>query len=388
MFKKITYVFVILFAVITFLPSVIFAANGSTPKNVTLAKDQTVNKDYFAAGNNVTLSGTVNGDAYLAGGNITVDGVVNGDLIVAGGFIDIKGKISSNVRAAGGQIIISGQIGRNVSLAAGSISLDNTAKISGSLTAAANTITVNFPVGKDANLAGETISINSALGGNVNVAASQLILSPDAKIPGNLTYWSQNKVEESSGATVSGIITQNVVSTPNVEVEKAKFTGFFKQLSLTLKIISFVSTLIVGLLLIRFFPVSTKKIVNTISVNVWKSMGLGFLTLAAAPLIIFGLMLTVVGIPLAVALIFAILFMGYVAKIFVAMVIGEKLLNLFKRKAEMGWTFAVGLLLYTFLRLIPIIGPIMALVTAFVGIGAVIAEKRNFYLDLRKKDLL
>src|SRR3989344_6092573 len=123
------------FAILAFLllltPSVIAAqgfGNEPEPKKITvLAPDEVVNKDYFAAGEIVEISGTVNGDVYAAGGQVYVDGVVNGDLLVAGGTVTISGEVTQNVRAAGGQITVTGNIGRNTTIAGGNIELTNTA---------------------------------------------------------------------------------------------------------------------------------------------------------------------------------------------------------------------------------------------------------------------
>src|SRR3989304_8346367 len=82
------------------------AKGNPEPVSMVLARNEVVNKDYFAAGDTVTISGIVNGDAYLAGGSVLIDGTINGDLLVAGGTIQIQGPVKNDVRAAGGMITL------------------------------------------------------------------------------------------------------------------------------------------------------------------------------------------------------------------------------------------------------------------------------------------
>ncbi len=71
-----------------------FESNSSRMgSNVVVGSDEVVDRNFFASGQNVTISGTINGDLYATGGTIIIDGVVNGDVLVAGGVVRITGKV-------------------------------------------------------------------------------------------------------------------------------------------------------------------------------------------------------------------------------------------------------------------------------------------------------
>jgi hypothetical protein len=73
-------------------------ARGLGPAGVSAG--QVVDRDYFAAGPLVEMSGTINGDLYAAGGQVLVDGQVNGDVLVAGGRVLLSGAVVQSIRVA------------------------------------------------------------------------------------------------------------------------------------------------------------------------------------------------------------------------------------------------------------------------------------------------
>ena len=77
---------------------------GSSPRADKRFGQPVIDRDYFAAGPLVEISGTVNGDLYAAGGQVFIDGRVNGDILVAGSRVMILGQVAQNVRMAGGQV--------------------------------------------------------------------------------------------------------------------------------------------------------------------------------------------------------------------------------------------------------------------------------------------
>ena len=80
--KKLLLIVLGFFLLFSFVALPVFAQEKE--KMVILSKGETIDRDYFAAGDETQISGTINGDAYVAGGTVIVDGTVNGDLMAAG----------------------------------------------------------------------------------------------------------------------------------------------------------------------------------------------------------------------------------------------------------------------------------------------------------------
>jgi|Napbiome12C3dose_1001474.scaffolds.fasta_scaffold00049_1 cytoskeletal protein CcmA (bactofilin family) len=367
------------------LPLTAIAQDPENKKDVVLAKDEVINKDYFATGNSIFLDGTVNGDAYVAGGNVVVNGTINGDLLAAGGNLDIRGNITGNIRAAGGNINISGTIDRNATLAGGSINITPTADIKGSLVSAGGNVTVSAPIGKEINLGGGQVVLGNRIGGDVNAAVGNLSLAPTATISGNLTYLSENPASVSPGATVSGKITQNVPQTK--QPEEAAKRGIGALLSFFL-IGDFLLATIIGFLLLKFLPVFFSTTAQLITQKPWLSLGIGFLTAIISPFVFLLLLITIIGIPIAMLLAFALVVLSYLAKIFVAFVIGQLILGRFSKQPHTAWALILGLVIYSLVKAIPIFGWLISVIAILTGLGALLIAKKNYYRNLRTKEII
>jgi len=353
---------------------------------VTVPAGEVVNKDYFAAGGIVEISGTVNGDVYAFGGQVLVDGKVNGDLIAAGGVVRISGDISQDARVGGGQVTISGSIGRNLTVGGGNIELAEKAVVRGSVIAGGGNISLASPIGGNAKVGGGNLTVSNKIAGDLEASISSLRLTSKSQIGGNLTYFSDQKASIDKEAKVAGSITQKKpaeVARPS----PAKILGIFTGISLFLKIISFVSTLILGLLLLKFFPKYSRDVVYTLRKRPWVSLGIGFAALILIPIIFVILLVTVVGIPLAFILLALYLISLYVARIFVIFWSGVILFERTGRRVHEVWAFILGLVIYSLLTLIPIIGGIITLFVVLFGLGAAILTKRDLYLLARKRDI-
>ncbi|MCR4305864.1 MAG: hypothetical protein NUV73_02160 [Candidatus Daviesbacteria bacterium] len=367
------------------VPFTTIAQNPENRKDIVLTKDEVINKDYFATGNSVFLEGTVNGDAYVAGGNVVVNGTINGDLLVAGGSLDIRGNITGNIRAAGGNININGTIGRNATLVGGSINLAPTADIQGSLVSAGGNVAVSAPVGKEINLGGGQVVLSNRVGGDVNAAVGNLSLAPTATVSGNLTYLSENTASVSPGATVSGKITQNIPQTKQPQEAARRGVGALLGFFL---IGDFILATIIGFLLLRFLPVFFSTTAQLITQKPWLSLGTGFLAAIISPFAFLLLMITILGIPIAILLAFTLVVLSYLAKIFVAFVIGQLILRRFSKQSHTAWALILGLVIYSVIKAIPVFGWLISVIAVLTGLGAILIAKKNYYQELRTKKVI
>lgn len=352
---------------------------------VTLPKNETVNKDYFAAGNEVVISGTVNGDAYVAGGTVIVDGVINGDLLVAGGQVTVRGKVAHNIRAVGGTVNIASDTGGNVSIAGGNITTEDSAKIAGSLAVAGGNLQFFAPTGKGATIAGGQATLASTVNGEVQAVISNLTLTPNAKVNGNLNYISSQKVRILPGATVSGKITQQVPPQPK---PAAKVFGVIGAVSLGFILVDLIASFIIGALLIRFMPIFTKNSTDTAINRFGWSLLIGFLAFIIAPIGGVILLATVIGMPLALLLFIIFIILIYIGKIIVSLSIGAKVMFYVNPKLNLYIVLLIGLVIYAIITNIPTIGGIITALALFTGVGALLIQERDFYVDLRGKKII
>ncbi|MCI0453719.1 MAG: polymer-forming cytoskeletal protein [Candidatus Dadabacteria bacterium] len=359
-------------------------ANLQTGELVTVPSGEVINKDYFAFGEKVEISGTINGDLYAAGGQILIDGTINGDLLAAGGKISISGKISQDARIIGGQIIIDGEIGRNLTASAGNIELTDSAKVSGTVVAGGGSILLAAPIGKDVMIAARNLTVSDKISGNLKACVGSLRLTSKAEISGDLTYWSDEKASIDENAKILGSVTQKTPPKPSPEKMFGIFAGFY----LFVTFISFISTLIIGLLLIYLYPKYNRDTVSTLRKRPLASLGIGFVTLVVAPIALILIFSTIVGIPLALILLASYLITVYLARIYVIFWGGLYIFERLGKTVHEGWAFFVGLIVYFIITLIPIIGGIIAFLVLLSGLGALVLTKKELYQTLRKQNII
>ncbi len=367
-----------------FLPTVTLAQDLEKPKNFEVKKGEVIDRDYMAAGESVTISGVVNGDVYVAGANVMIDGTINGDLLTGGGVITLLGEVTDDVRMAGGNILINGTVGKNVTLAGGTATITSEAEIRGSLLAFAGNLELRAPVGKDANLYAGRAVVGSQIGGDLRGEFDELMLTSEAGILGDLEYKSPEEAEITEGAIILGETNYESLRRERAPQLKMNFLAepaVPRGASLWLSFSSFILSFLLGLGFLYVFPKRGEAIVKILISRPWQSLGAGFLTLILIPVGMVLLMITIIGIPLALMLVPLFIFLLYFSKIFVAICTGQWIFNRWEIKKNLNWALLMGLIIYYLLRQLPIISPIAVFAFTTLGLGAFLLDQKA----LRKK---
>lgn len=382
----------VLLSVTFFVPAAY--AKGDQPVNVQLAKNEIVQKDYFAAGDTVTLSGVVNGDAYIAGGNVLVEGTVNGDLLVVGGMVTISGTVKNDVRAASGTFRLSGKVGGNMTLAGGNANVDPQAAIGGSLLAGTGNLELFGPVGKGLTAGVGNLIVNSSIGGDVLAGVGQLTMQPRTKIAGDVTYWSEEPAVIQDNATLSGELVYNEMpktEAPQVNIAKGgmkALSAAFAGMAVAMALVGVIALFVLGLIIMALLPSFTDRTVRGMQKNPWGSFGLGIVTIIVLPTLAVVAMMTVIGIPIGMFLFMALSLLCVVGHIYAALFIGHGVFTAFKADVHHAWHLLVGLLVLGVFTLIPVLGWLARGIFVLIGTGAVLFEKHATYHQMRAKHLV
>jgi hypothetical protein len=349
--------------------------DGESGKStVVLPAGKVIDEDYFTAGETVEVSGTVNGDVYAFGGRVLVKGRVNGDLLVAGGAITISGEVSQDVRALGGRVKVSGTIGRNLTVAGGNVQIADSASVGGAVTAAGGEVGISGPVGGNARVGAVGLVVSNTIGGDLKVAAREIRLAPGALIGGELAYWSPRRLVIAEGAKVLGPV---VRKQPEREIRPFAFR-IAGGIGAIFKLISFVSTLVIGLLVIRLFPNFMGAAADAIRHRPLASLGVGLLIFVLVPLLVLLLFITVLGIHLALIVLALYVVSLYVSRVIAVYWAGSAVFGSRAGRGRGGCAFAGALIVYYLLTLVPVLGGIVAVLVTLLGLGAAaIAEKKS-----------
>ncbi|KAF5412257.1 MAG: hypothetical protein C5S47_01830 [Candidatus Methanogasteraceae archaeon] len=325
-----------------------------------IGEGEVLEDDLIVAGGTIMINGDVSGDLITAGGNIEVAGRVDDDAWITGGSLIIDGEIGDDLRAAGGDIHLRGSVADNAMIAGGIITASSNSDVGGDLDVAGGSIEIAGHVGSDLSCGGGSVIIGGAIDGNATIYANKIRILQSARIQGDLEYTSDKEIEIPAGTVMGDVVYKKCER--KVEDTYSKITS---------SIISFLSILLIGLLMVRFTGNTTVRVSDTIATQVLKSLGSGVLLLIAIPLIALILMITVIGIPLGLIVLFAYIVILYISKIFVGLAIGRRILTYAKQEISSPyWHLVIGLIVIAFATRLPLVGFFISLIVILAGLGA------------------
>lgn len=263
------------------------AAEFRTGAEVVIGADEVLNEDVYAVAGRVVVDGTINGDLVAAGENIVVNGSIDGDLIVAARAITVGGAVEDDIRAAGANLLFQSSIGGDLITAGAKIVIEDDSVIGEDLVASASTLIARGDVEGNLDLSVVDATIEGTVQGNVKATVEDsLMLGPESKIEGELTYTSLNDVTTQPGAEVAGDVTK-LVPTISILGNEYQISTFIEVLNkIVAQIKWFIGTILVGLILIWLIPETMHSVVATLSNSPWRSFGVGVLLLPVTPILL------------------------------------------------------------------------------------------------------
>ncbi|MCJ7828017.1 carbohydrate-binding domain-containing protein [Patescibacteria group bacterium] len=341
---------------------------------VSIGADEVIQDDLFISGGTITIRGVVEGDVYAAGGTIDIEGEIKGDVVVAGGSLTLSGIVEDDLWVTGGSIrVVSAQVGDSLLAAGGIVEIDEETTVGGSLLLAGGTVSNHASVGRNFFAGGGMVLLNAPVGGEARLAGEQLSIGEKAVIKGDLIYEAQQDFNLSSQATVSGEI-REVKLTSETKVVPPQMRqvvgGDWRGARSAFRLWAFVSVLVVGLIFVALFPKPAARIGMTLSQEPFKAMLAGLLTVVLVGPAVLLMFLTVVGAPLGLITLSLLGVYLYLVKIFAALTIGEWLKEAFKNKKMSQYaSFSLGLLTYSVVTMVPVIGILARVLAGLVGLG-------------------
>lgn len=341
------------------------ASQGSDEAEASLGDNR------FLAGDDVGLTNSTDGNAFVAGGRARIDGRVGGHAIVAGGVVQIRGDIEQDVMAAGGDVGIDANVRGDVRAAGGKISIERDARVRGGATLAGGSINVNGRVEGRLRAFGGAVRLDGEIGGDAEVAAEDIEIGPQARVAGRLLYRSAHAPQVAEGAVIDG----------GIERARHAWQGVdgggtvTRAVARVLRVLWFTGVLVLGALLVIVLPRFTRDAAATVRNDAPASLGLGVAVLVLVPLFAVFLCLTIIGIPLAFAVLLGyglLLMLGFLTG---ALFLGDSALGLAKpaNAESSGWRILfllLALVVIAFMRRLPWIGELAVFVLFLAGLGA------------------
>ena len=355
-----------------FIPKSVGASGGIVDDNYTVFGDRlvltdTYKKDLVAVGNEVEIKGKVGGDLFVAADKVKISGIVVGNVWLAAGQAELFSQVGGSVRGVADKIIVKGEIGKNLFIRGGRLAEVKSkvgwdaylnayqVKLSGQARRAdikANKLTVD---GKF-----EYIVVKSK-------DSSSLVKIGDSARINDLTVLSAAEPVMAEGARV------NKLNIKTISKTNLFYDDLFKW------IVSVFSLLAVGLLLFYFTRNWLQHSAELLSEELGKNFiwGVGWIVLA--PLVVFVLFLTTIGIPLAAMLLVVWASGFYLAQVLSSFWLGRMIYFRLRNKPALTpedyapsslLPLVIGVVAFKSISALPLLGQIFFVLAIIVASGS------------------
>jgi hypothetical protein len=294
----------------------------------------------FLSGDQPVVDTPIPDDVVATGGTVTVRAPVD-SLTVAGGMVTVDAPVAGDVVAASGTLIVNGDVGGKVLAAGGEIELNGNAT-NALVTGGAVRIGEDAVIERDAVIsAGEVVNEGSVLG-NLMVSGETFRNNGTA---GNVTFEEQ----QGPGPALPGLFA----------------------------VLTAIGALILGLLIIKFFPGPFAAVVREVEKSPVVLTVLGFLAIIVTAILLLIVAITVVGLPIALVggLLFIVALL--ISSLFVAYALGDVIAS------RTGWRpgpvgiFILGFVILQILIFIPLLGALVQVGAISLGYGGILYALRG-----------
>ncbi|MBU4331720.1 hypothetical protein KKD19_05750 [Patescibacteria group bacterium] len=361
--------FLITSAFFTLILAVPLAVGAAANQNIYIGEDEAVIGNLFRAGATVEINAPVPQDLFVLGQSVVINGDVGGSVFAAGSNVRINGDVAGSVRVVGQVVEINGKVGKNVTGFGNMIILGQESEVAWDAAVYGATIELRGRINGRIDGGGAQVVIAGELagGGKLDVDG-ELTVRESAIIGQTLEYTSKEPAKVASGALISGELKQ---LQPKVSVKKSDWKPFWWLSRIT----ELFGLLVVGLVLVALMRKKIGEMAKQMIKEPGKSILWGLVYSIVAPVVLFLLLFTIIGIPLSVIGLVMYGISLYLSKVFAGIALGLWILSKSKKKDSLGLAMLLGLVALTIVCSIPFVGFLICLVAMWWGLGGIIRTK-------------
>ena len=317
------------------------------------------------AGDNIIINDPVEGDLIVAGASVIVRADVSGDIIGAAANIDILANVAGDVRVATGNLKVDGSIKGDLIAFAGEINISDKSSIGSDTHLTSGQLTFNGIIDGYASFTVGNLLLNGSIKDSAEIVAENIEFGDNAKIAGDLKYYSKNEI-----VGIQKYVTGKV-DYQRIDTEKAR--TIMGSIAAGISIFWMIAGLFTGMMLLIFLPPLPIHATGSIKQRPFISYFTGALTyLAILP--IFIVLVTGIGTQLGFTFLAGWIILITYSKIFLAIVLGEWLLQALHIRPSLGARFfslAVAIFVLATVGKLPYVTALVVLILMPLAMGAV-----------------
>lgn len=337
-------------------------------------------RNVYSAGGQVRPAAAVEGDFVAVGGRVILDQPVKGDATLAGGSVDLRAPVGDDVRAAGGDVSIESTVGGELFASGGNVTLTKSARVAQAARVYGANVTIDGNIDGALDAGAQKITLNGQVGGNARLVAQQIELGPTARITGALSYSSGSELKKAEGAVIGGAITREERAIgPRGERRDREWHREWSGPRWAGSVFMFLALLAFGAVFLLVLPVFAGGASDALKSSPALALALGFGTLVAVPVLAVLLFITLLGIPLGIAVLAlypVLLLTGYAVGVLALGRLAQVATRLdypASYAKSLGF-FALALLVVMVLSRLPFVGGLFVGAVTVLGMGACVLE--------------
>ncbi len=340
-------------------------------------------RNVYRAGADVRLAAPVRGDFYAAGGRVTVDQPVAGGATLAAGAVTVRAAVGEDLRAAGGEIVIESTVGGALYASGGSIKLSNTAVVKHAATLYAGEVRIEGKIDGSLTVSAQKVVLDGEVAGDAEINAEEIELGPQAKLGAALRYPASARFKTAEGVVIGGAVARGGAmngrrDTHNDREWHGQMMGsgpsWVGMAASTLA--SFLALMAVSAFFLLLFAGFSQRAAYGIGARPWQALAAGVAVFLGTPVLAMLLLITLIGIPLGIALMMMFPLMLLIGCVVGVFSISQRVQRATQKEVpsassavRMGF-FALTLLVVLLLGSLPIIGFLLLAAIMLLGTGA------------------
>lgn len=380
---------VILLALFVLVPSLmpaswVVGAEVQTGDVYEVPVGTTIKDDVYYFGNDIDVAGKITHDLIGVTTSVVVTGEVGGSIDVVASSIEVSGKVGRNIRSAAERLTVSGTVNGDVILLAGTFELTSTGVIDGDLIIAAGTVVLDgevkgeirggeFGDGEGVKRAVEANTgagelVGAAVGAAQNANATAEATVANVQVGADATNAAGTPTAGDSGGSGAG---EGIGDQLGERVPSPSFDN----LSTLWDIYRLAAGLLAGVLIALFMPRQAQRIASTAKSSPFMTLIVGVASVVLVTVATVLLLVTVIGIPFALAIIWFFTALAYTSQVFVGIALARIVFDPLKLGQGRGGTLLsalVGVTAIWGLRMVPVAswGSVVAFIVVIVCWGA------------------
>ncbi|GAB4337391.1 MAG: hypothetical protein Kow0037_20100 [Calditrichia bacterium] len=345
------------------LAGALSAATFMGANNIMVSQGDTIPSDLFAACQNLTMFGFIGSDLYGAAETIQINGPVADDVVAGGRIINVAAPVGGMVIAFGESVLIDSEVNGDVLAFCKNLTLTPRAIVRGNVIAGCGELQINQAtiMGMVSGGTGYAI-LNGKVEKGVSLEAGKVTFGTD--------YFSSKKTRLKLSHKMKNKPIPNAPK--DLQVSYWEPEHFYNSLYFYWSI---AAAFITGLLFIVFLRQRAVDFTDFSKQNWLKNTGIGILSLIIIPVIAVILLVLILTIPVSLILIAFYLVLLYLGSVASCLIIGDYLMGFFHNHRTVGQlllSLLVGIILLTFLKMLPFIGGLLGFIFLILGIGSIL----------------